>query len=94
MKFKPLFGRLIVKRHEKTLVTPGGLLLNDATTAVSQDATVIAVGPGPYLEDGSHRPLPIKVGDKIMIGRGAGLDMTIEGEEVTILDESNVIGVY
>lgn len=92
MAFKPLYDRVVLKRNTKTLITPGGIQLSDAHTPVAQEATVISVGPGTYGPEG-FRPTFVKPGDKVLLGKGAGVDMEIDGQQVVFALEANILGV-
>lgn len=93
MKFKPLQDRLLVRRIEETEVKQGGIIIPDTAKEKPQQGEVMAVGTGKVLDDGSKRALDIKVGDKVLFGKYAGTDIKIEGEELLILREDDILGI-
>jgi chaperonin GroES len=90
--FTPLYDRVVVKRDEKLLITPTGLLKSEAHTAMSDKATVRYVGTG-RLVDGKEVPLKVKVGDRVMIAPGAGVEIEVDGEKLVLMMEPNIIGI-
>lgn len=93
MKFRPLHDRILVERVEKETVTAGGIILPDSSQEKPTQAKVLRVGNGYVKEDGSVRALDVNEGDIVMFAEWAGTEVKIEGEEYTILKESDVIGV-
>jgi chaperonin GroES len=93
MNIRPLQDRLLVKRVEKEEMTKGGIIIPDTAKEKPQEATVVAVGNGKALEDGSVRPLEVKVGDTILFSKYGGTEVKIGGEEHLILREDDVIGI-
>jgi chaperonin GroES len=90
--FKPLYDRVVVKRDDKLLITPAGLHRSEAHTQFSDKATVRYVGTG-RLVDGVEVPLKVKVGDRVMIAPGAGVEIDVEGEKLILMMEPNIIGI-
>jgi len=93
MNIRPLQDRLLVKRVEKEEMTKGGIIIPDTAKEKPQEATVVAVGNGKSLDDGSVRPLEVKVGDTILFSKYGGTEVKIDGEEHLILREDDVIGI-
>ncbi len=93
MKFKPLQDRILIRRIEEKETKQGGIIIPDTAKEKPQQGEVIAVGTGKILEDGSKRAVDVKVGDKILFGKYAGTDIKIEGEELLILREDDVLGI-
>jgi len=92
MKARPLHDRIIVKRFEEERVSEGGIAL--AAVEKPVQGTVIAVGRGKILEDGTIRPLDVTVGDRVLFGKGAGTEVKIGYEELLVLREEDVIAVF
>ena len=93
MKIRPLHDRVIVKRLESENVSAGGIVIPDSAAEKPVQGKVVAVGKGKILEDGNVRPLDVKVGDKILFGKYSGTDIKIDGEEVLILREDEVLAI-
>ncbi len=93
MKIKPLGDRLLVKRAEEEEVKKGGIIIPDTAKEAPQQGKVIAVGPGRMGEDGKRIPLEVKEGDKVLFGKYAGTEVTIEDEEYLIMREDDVLGI-
>jgi chaperonin GroES len=93
MKIRPLQDRVIVRRVKEEEKTKGGLFIPDSAKEKPIEGTVIAVGNGKVLEDGSVRKLDIKAGDRILFGKYSGTEVKIEGEEHLILREDDILGV-
>jgi chaperonin GroES len=93
MKIRPLHDRLIVRRVKEEEKTKGGLYIPDTAKEKPVEGTVIAVGNGKLLEDGTVRKLDIKEGDRILFGKYSGNEVKIDGEEHLILREDEVLGV-
>jgi chaperonin GroES len=91
-KVKPLADRVVIKALEETEQMRGGLYIPDTAKEKPQQGEVIAVGPGRY-DDGKLVPMSVKVGDKVLYGKYSGTEVTIEGEQVLILRESDVLAV-
>jgi chaperonin GroES len=91
MKVIPLHDRVLVKRLEAEDTTKGGIIIPDTAKEKPQEAKVIAVGQGRVSEDGKVIPLDVKKGDKVLIGKFSGTEVTIEGEEHVILREEEIL---
>ena len=93
MKIRPLHDRLVVRRLEEETTTAGGIVLPDSAAEKPSQGEVLAVGPGKILDNGDVRPLDVKVGDKVIFGQYGGSTVKISGEELLILNESEIFGV-
>jgi chaperonin GroES len=93
MKLRPLHDRVIVKRVEEERTTPGGIVIPDSATEKPIKGEVLAVGNGKILEDGSKRELDIKVGDKVLFGKYSGTEVKVEGEELLVMREDDIMAV-
>jgi len=91
-KVNPLADRVVVKALEETETMRGGLYIPDTAKEKPQQGEIIAVGPGKY-EDGKLVPMSVKVGDKVLYGKYSGTEVTIDGEQLLILRESDVLAV-
>lgn len=92
MNIRPLHDRIVVRRTEEERKTAGGILLPGSAQEKPQQGTVLAVGNGQITENGV-RPLEVKVGDKVLFGQYAGQTVKVDGEELLIMKESDVLGV-
>ncbi len=92
MNIRPLHDRIVVRRTEEEQKTAGGILLPGSAQEKPQQGTVLAVGNGQITENGV-RPLEVKVGDKVLFGQYAGQTVKVDGEELLIMKESDVLGV-
>ena len=93
MNIRPLQDRVVVRRIEEDAMSAGGIVLPDTASEKPSQGEILAVGPGKREEDGTQRPLDVKVGDKIIFGQYAGSTVKIEGEELLILSENEIFGV-
>ncbi|MCC6631678.1 MAG: co-chaperone GroES [Gammaproteobacteria bacterium] len=93
MKIRPLHDRIIVKRLEEERTSAGGIIIPDSATEKPIQGKVIAVGNGKILEDGSVRKLDVKVGDKILFGKYGGTEVKVDGEELLVMREEDVMAV-
>jgi chaperonin GroES len=93
MKIRPLQDRVLVKRLEQEEKTKGGIIIPDTAKEKPIEATVVAVGNGKVLEDGTVRKLDIKAGDRVLFGKYSGTEVKIDGEEHLILREDDILGV-
>ena len=93
MRIRPLQDRIVVSRIADQEKTKGGIIIPDTAKEKPIEGKVLAVGNGRILEDGSVRKLDIKVGDRVLFGKYGGTDVTIDGEELLILREDDVLGV-
>ena len=93
MKFRPLHDRVVVRRVESEEKTAGGIIIPDTAKEKPQEGEIIAVGPGARDEAGKLVPLDVKVGDRILFGKWSGTEVKIDGEDLLIMKESDVMGV-
>ncbi len=93
MKIRPLQDRIIVKRIEEDETTKGGIIIPDTAKEKPSEGLIIAVGKGKVLDNGTQVPLDVKKKDRILFGKYAGTEVTIEGEEHLIMREDDVLGV-
>ena len=93
MKIRPLHDRVIVKRLEEERVSAGGIVIPDSAAEKPVQGKIVAVGKGKILEDGSVRALDVKVGDKILFGKYSGTEVKVEGEELLVIREEDVMAV-
>jgi chaperonin GroES len=93
MKIRPLHDRIIVKRLEEERTSAGGIIIPDTATEKPIQGKVIAVGNGKILEDGSVRKLDVKVGDKILFGKYGGTEVKVDGDELLVMREEDVMAV-
>jgi chaperonin GroES len=93
MRIRPLKDRIIVRRLKEEERTKGGIIIPDTAKEKPAEGTVVAVGSGKVLDDGSARKLDVKEGDRILFGKYSGTEVVIEGEEHLILREDDVLGV-
>ena len=93
MKIRPLQDRIIVKRIQEEEKTKGGIIIPDSAKEKPIEGKVIAAGNGKVLEDGKVRPLDIKAGDRILFSKYAGTEIKLDGDEVLIMREEDVLGV-
>jgi chaperonin GroES len=91
--FRPLHDRVVVKRVKEEEKTKGGIIIPDTAQEKPQEGEVIAVGPGARDEDGERIALDVKVGDRILFGKWSGTEVKIDGEELLIMKESDIMGV-
>jgi chaperonin GroES len=93
MKFRPLHDRVVIRRVESETKTSGGIIIPDTATEKPQQGEVLAVGPGSRDETGKLVPLDIKTGDKVLFGKWSGTEVKIDGADVLIMKESDIMGV-
>ncbi len=93
MKFRPLHDRVVVRRVEEDQKTAGGIIIPDTAKEKPQQGEVIAVGPGARDEQGKVVPLDVKPGDRVLFGKWSGTEVKIDGEELLIMKESDILGV-
>ena len=93
MAFRPLGDRVLVKRVEEESKTKGGIIIPDTAKEKPQEGEVVAVGPGARDEQGKIQPLELKAGDRILFGKWSGTEVKIDGEDLIIMKESDVLGV-
>ncbi|ANN61453.1 co-chaperone GroES [Mesorhizobium sp. SEMIA 3007] len=93
MTFRPLHDRILVRRIEAEEKTAGGIIIPDTAKEKPQEGEVIAVGPGARDESGKLTPLDVKAGDRILFGKWSGTEIKLNGEDLLIMKESDVMGV-
>jgi chaperonin GroES len=93
MHFRPLHDRIVVRRLDSEEKTTGGIIIPDTAKEKPQEGEVIAAGPGARNEKGELVPLELKVGDHVLFGKWSGTDVKIDGEDLLIMKESDVLGV-
>jgi chaperonin GroES len=93
MAFRPLGDRVLVKRVEEETKTKGGIIIPDTAKEKPQEGEVIAVGPGARDEDGKRVELDVKAGDRILFGKWSGTEVKIDGEDLLIMKESDILGI-
>lgn len=93
MKFRPLHDRVVVKRVESETKTLGGIIIPDTAAEKPQQGEVVAAGPGSRDESGKLVPLDIKKGDKVLFGKWSGTEVKIDGQDLLIMKESDIMGV-
>ena len=93
MKFRPLHDRVVVRRLEAEEKTAGGIIIPDTAKEKPQQGEVIAVGPGARDENGKVNPLDVRVGDRVLFGKWSGTEVRIDGEDLLIMKESDIMGV-
>jgi chaperonin GroES len=93
MKIRPLHDRVIVKRLEEERVSAGGIVIPDTAAEKPVQGKVVAVGKGKILEDGSVRALDVKIGDKILFGKYSGTEVKVDGDELVVMREEDVMAV-
>ena len=93
MNFRPLHDRVLVRRVEAEAKTAGGIIIPDTAQEKPQEGEVVSVGSGARSEDGAITPLDVKAGDKILFGKWSGTEVKIEGEDLIIMKESDILGI-
>jgi chaperonin GroES len=93
MKFRPLHDRVVVRRVESEAKSAGGIIIPDTAKEKPQEGEIIAVGPGARDETGKLIPLDVKTGDRILFGKWSGTEVKIDGEDLLIMKESDVMGI-
>jgi len=93
MKIRPLHDRVIVKRLEEERTSPGGIVIPDSAAEKPSQGKVLAVGKGKSLDDGSVRPLDVKVGDKILFGKYSGTEVKVDGDDLLVMREEDIMAI-
>jgi chaperonin GroES len=93
MKFRPLHDRVVVRRVEQETKSSGGIIIPDTAAEKPQQGEIIAVGPGARDEAGRLVPLDVKKGDKVLFGKWSGTEVKIDGEDLVVMKESDILGV-
>jgi chaperonin GroES len=94
MKIRPLHDRIVVKRVDEERKSPGGIVIPDTAAEKPIRGKVIAVGKGKLLENGEIRPVDLKVGDQVLFGKYTGTEIKVDGEELLVMREDDVMGVF
>ena len=93
MNIRPLHDRVIIRRKEEERTSTGGIVIPDTATEKPIRGEVVAVGKGKILEDGKVRPLDVKVGDNVLFGKYSGTEVKVEGEELLVMREDDIMAV-
>jgi chaperonin GroES len=93
MKFRPLHDRVVVRRLDAEEKTKGGIIIPDTAKEKPQEGEIVAVGPGARDENGKVNPLDVKAGDRILFGKWSGTEVRIDGEDLLIMKESDIMGI-
>ncbi len=93
MKIRPLYDRVVVRRMEEETTTPGGIVLPDTAAEKPMQGEVVAVGRGKALDNGEFRALDVKVGDRVLFGKYAGTEVKVDGEELLVMREDDLLGI-
>ena len=93
MKFRPLHDRVVVKRVEEEGKTKGGIIIPDTAKEKPMEGEIVSVGPGARDENGKLVPLDVKAGDRILFGKWSGTEVKLDGEELLIMKESDIMGI-
>ncbi len=93
MKFRPLHDRVVVKRIDSEEKTKGGIIIPDTAKEKPQEGEIVAAGPGARDESGKLVPLDVKAGDRVLFGKWSGTEVKIDGQDLLIMKESDIMGV-
>ena len=93
MKFRPLQDRVLIRQIEQEEKTPGGIIIPDTAKEKPMEGEVVTAGPGARSEDGRIVPLDVKVGDRVLFGKWSGTEIKLDGEDLMIMKESDLLGV-
>ena len=93
MKFRPLHDRVVIRRVEEEAKTKGGIIIPDTAKEKPMEGEVMAVGPGARGEDGKIHPLDVKAGDRVLFGKWSGTEVKLDGDELIIMKESDIMGI-
>ena len=93
MKFRPLHDRVLIRRIAQEEKTTGGIIIPDTAQEKPMEGEVVAAGPGARSEDGSIHPLDVKAGDRVLFGKWSGTEIKIDGEDLMIMKESDLLGI-
>ena len=93
MKFRPLHDRVLVRRVEAEEKTAGGIIIPDSAKEKPAEGEIVAVGTGTRADDGKITPLDVKAGDKVLFGKWSGTEVKVNGEDLLIMKESDILGV-
>ena len=93
MKFRPLHDRVVIRRAEGDIKSKGGIIIPDTAKEKPQEGVVVAVGPGARDESGKLMPLDVKAGDVVLFGKWSGTEVKIDGEDLLIMKETDIMGI-
>ena len=93
MKFRPLHDRVLIRRVEGEEKTAGGIIIPDTAKEKPMEGEVVAAGPGARGDDGKLQPMDVKAGDRVLFGKWSGAEVKLDGEELLIMKESDIMGV-
>jgi chaperonin GroES len=93
MKFRPLHDRVLVRRVEEDTKTAGGIIIPDSAQEKPSEGEIVAAGSGAKNEDGKVTPLDVKAGDRVLFGKWSGTEVKVDGEELLIMKESDILGI-
>ncbi len=93
MSFRPLHDRVLVRRVEAEEKTAGGIIIPDSAKEKPAEGEIVAVGSGSRSDDGKVTPLDVKAGDRVLFGKWSGTEVTVDGEELLIMKESDILGI-
>ena len=93
MKFRPLHDRVVLRRVEEEEKTKGGIIIPDTAKEKPMEGEVIAAGPGARGDDGKIQPLDVKKGDRVLFGKWSGTEVKLDGEELIIMKEADIMGI-
>ena len=93
MKFRPLHDRVLIRRVEGEEKTAGGIIIPDTAKEKPMEGEVVAAGPGARGDDGKLQPMDVKAGDRVLFGKWSGTEVKLEGEELIIMKESDIMGI-
>jgi chaperonin GroES len=93
MSFRPLHDRVLVRRVEAEEKTAGGIIIPDSAKEKPAEGEIVAIGTGTRAEDGKITPLDVKVGDKVLFGKWSGTEVKLDGEDLLIMKESDILGI-
>jgi chaperonin GroES len=93
MKFRPLHDRVLLRRIDQDEKTAGGIIIPDSAQEKPMEGEIVAVGNGHINDNGDVRPLDVKAGDRVVFGKWSGTEVTVDGEELLVMKESDIIGV-
>ena len=94
MNIRPLHDRVVVKRMEEERTSAGGIVIPDSATEKPVRGEILSVGKGKIAENGDVRPLDVKVGDQVLFGKYSGTEIKLDGEEVLVMREDDIMGVF
>ncbi len=94
MNIRPLHDRVVVKRMEEERTSAGGIVIPDSATEKPVRGEILSVGKGKIAENGDVRPLDLKVGDQVLFGKYSGTEIKVDGEEVLVMREDDIMGVF